>query len=118
MKRETKKRKKESGGRTTLTWYVLLQCAHMFSHPRYTATSTAVERVFSKGRHLLPYTWNRLSASSIRASLCLGDWCRKNLIAMSDVIEAVQHRTGKGKCKRVESDAEAATVPTDVETDS
>ena len=35
---------------------------------------------------------------------------------MSDVIEAVQ-RHGKGKSKRVESDAEAATV-TDVETDS
>lgn len=61
------------------------------------ATSTAVERVFSQGRQLLYFTRNRLSPAMIRASLCFGDWSRKDLICMSDIISAV---SGKGKGKR------------------
>jgi hypothetical protein len=45
------------------------------------ATSTAVERVFSQGRHLLHFTQNRLSLSSTRAFLCLGSWLRCDLVA-------------------------------------
>jgi len=52
-------------------------------------TSTAVERVFSKGRQLLLYTRNRLSPSSIRSLLCFGDWSRKDLVHMPDLVEAV-----------------------------
>ncbi|KAJ7483739.1 hypothetical protein B0H11DRAFT_1640260, partial [Mycena galericulata] len=50
------------------------------------ATSTSVERLFSMGRHLLHFTRNRLSAESIRAYLCLGDWGRRNLIDMNDIM--------------------------------
>ncbi|KAJ7745356.1 hypothetical protein B0H16DRAFT_1318362 [Mycena metata] len=52
------------------------------------ATSVAVERVFSMGRHLLHFTRNRLSPRSIRAFLCLGDWGRRDLIDMNDIMEA------------------------------
>jgi hypothetical protein len=62
------------------------------------ATSTAVERVFSQGRQLLNFTRNRLSASSIRASLCFGDWSRKELVQSSDIVDAI---VSKGKHKRV-----------------
>ena len=56
------------------------------------ATSTAVERVFSLGRHLLPYTRNRMSGASFRASLCLGSWCRHDLISVEDIEEALKER--------------------------
>ncbi|KAJ7933627.1 hypothetical protein B0H13DRAFT_1592206, partial [Mycena leptocephala] len=35
------------------------------------ATSVDVERVFSRGRLLLSHVWNRLSAQSTRALMCL-----------------------------------------------
>lgn len=47
------------------------------------ATSTGVERVFSAGRQLLSYTQNRLLGPSIRANMCLGSWCRHDLIPFS-----------------------------------
>ena len=61
------------------------------------ATSTAVERVFSQGRHLLPFTRNRLSGHSIRALLCLGDWSRKNLVDNEIIVKALDP---KNKRKR------------------
>ena len=68
-----------------------------------TATSTAVERVFFQGRHLLSHTRNRLSGSSIRAHLCLGSWARNDLTQMSDLIAAVK---GDDKKKRKRTEAE------------
>ena len=56
-----------------------------------------MERVFSQGRQLLYFTRNRLSPALIRASLCLGDWSRKDMVHMSDIIGAI---LGKGKGKR------------------
>jgi hypothetical protein len=53
------------------------------------ATSTSVKRVFSQGRHLLPFARNGLSPSSIRAFLCFGSWSRCGLVLFSDVLEAV-----------------------------
>jgi hypothetical protein len=53
------------------------------------ATSTAVERVFSQGRQLLHFTRNALSARSIQAFLCLGSWCRNDLIVTEDLIPAL-----------------------------
>jgi hypothetical protein len=53
------------------------------------ATSTSVERVFSQGRHLLPFTRNSLSPSSIRAFLCFGSWARCGLVVFEDVVTAV-----------------------------
>ena len=55
-----------------------------------TASSVAVERVFSQGRFLLPYIHNRLSAQSTRALLCVGDWSLRGLIKDSDVKAAVR----------------------------
>lgn len=54
------------------------------------ATSTAVERVFSQGRHLLHFTRNRLSPSSTRAFLCLGSWLRCDLLAPEDLINVMK----------------------------
>ncbi|KAJ7151170.1 hypothetical protein C8R46DRAFT_842119, partial [Mycena filopes] len=59
------------------------------------ATSTAVERAFSMGRHLLHFTRNRLSPSSIRAFLCLGDWGRRNLLDTNDLLEACSSKKRK-----------------------
>ncbi|KAF5337792.1 hypothetical protein D9758_016288 [Tetrapyrgos nigripes] len=50
------------------------------------ATSTDVERVFSRGRFLLPYVRNRLSADSTRALICLGQWSLMDLIHDEDVL--------------------------------
>ena len=61
------------------------------------ATSTAVECVFSQGRQLLYLTRSRLSGISIWALLCFGDWSRKDLIATSDVVEAIRYSNGKRK---------------------
>ncbi|KIJ12593.1 hypothetical protein PAXINDRAFT_117928 [Paxillus involutus ATCC 200175] len=47
------------------------------------STSTAVERGFSQGRHLLHFTRNRLSPSSTRTLLCLGSWLRCDLCCMT-----------------------------------
>jgi len=63
----------------------------------YLATSTAVKRVFSQGRQLLHFTRNWLSPASIWASLCFGDWCCKDIVRMSDVVDVIR---GKGRHKR------------------
>jgi hypothetical protein len=56
------------------------------------ATSTSVERVFSQGRHLLPYSRNSLSPSSVRAFLCFGSWARCGLVVLDDVVASVNAR--------------------------
>lgn len=50
------------------------------------ATSVDVERIFSTGRHLLPYSRNRLSAQSTRALICLHHWSKSGLVKDSDVL--------------------------------
>jgi len=55
-----------------------------------TATSTAVEHVFSQGCHLLSFTCNQLSASSIHAFLCLGSLGQNDLIFFEDVLASVK----------------------------
>jgi hypothetical protein len=47
-----------------------------------------VERVFSRGRLILPYVRNRLSAQSTRAQLCVGNWSLHGHIHDSDVLAA------------------------------
>ncbi|KAF5356677.1 hypothetical protein D9758_013731 [Tetrapyrgos nigripes] len=51
------------------------------------ATSTDVERIFSRGRFLLPYICNRLSAETTRALMCLSQWSLLGLIDDNDVVE-------------------------------
>jgi hypothetical protein len=53
----------------------------------FIATSVDVERLFSKGRALLPYLRNGLSAQSIRVLLCLGSWFQMGLIKHEDVMK-------------------------------
>lgn len=53
------------------------------------ATSTAVERVFSQGRHLLHFSRNRLMPKSIRALLCLGSWSNNELLDMPSLVAAI-----------------------------
>ena len=67
------------------------------------ATSTAVEHVFSQGRQVLHFTRNRLSPSSIHASMCFGAWSRKNLVHMPDLVEAISAK-GKRKHEVIELD--------------
>jgi len=54
------------------------------------ATSTAVKRVFSQGRHILHFTQNQLSPSAIHAYLCLGSWACHGLVTTSDFVKAIQ----------------------------
>ncbi len=50
-----------------------------------TATAVDVERVFSKGRLLLPHVRNRLSVQSTRALMCLGVWSKLGYVEDEDV---------------------------------
>ena len=71
------------------------------------ATSTAVKRVFSQGQQLLHFTRNRLSPSSIRATLCFGDWCCKSIVRMSDIVDAILCKGKKRAWDEMSSDVEA-----------
>ncbi|KAF8236982.1 hypothetical protein L208DRAFT_1249853, partial [Tricholoma matsutake] len=53
------------------------------------ATSTAVECLFSQGCQLLHFTHNCLSPSMIHAFLCLGDWGTKDLVDIPKLVGAV-----------------------------
>ena len=74
--------------------YIAILITLIITLIRCLATSTAVEQVFSQGCHILPFTHNRLSSSSIRAYLCFGSWARSGLVILSDVVAAV---SGVGK---------------------
>lgn len=50
------------------------------------ATSTDVERTFSKGRILLSHLRNRLSVQSTRALMCLGVWSLLGYVEDEDVL--------------------------------
>ncbi|KIM68455.1 hypothetical protein SCLCIDRAFT_105925, partial [Scleroderma citrinum Foug A] len=49
------------------------------------ATSVDVERLFSKGRMVLPYLRNHLSTQSTHALLCLGQWSKLGLVKDDDL---------------------------------
>jgi hypothetical protein len=66
------------------------------------ATSTAVEWVFSQGRHLLHFMCNCLSSNSIWAYMCLGSWCWQELVLMEDVVGAVKDNMKKRKREATE----------------
>jgi hypothetical protein len=65
----------------------------------FLATSTAVECVFSQGRQLLNFTQNALTGTSICMHLCLGSWCRNDIITAKDLLVAIK------EAKKVASDA-------------
>ena len=51
------------------------------------ATAVDVERLFSRGQILLPHLRNGLSAQSVQALLCLGDWSELGLVKDDDVLQ-------------------------------
>ena len=55
----------------------------------FKATSTTVECLFLQGQHLLHFTWNRMSPSMIHAFLCLGDWGKRDLIDMLEIVVVI-----------------------------
>ena len=74
-------------------WYFLFSVSILIQFD--VATSTAVKRVFSQGRQLLSYTRNRFSPSSIRSNICFGDWGRKDLVHMPDLVAALDGKLKK-----------------------
>jgi hypothetical protein len=72
------------------------------------ATSMGVERVFSLGRQLLPFTRCRLSVASMRVYLCLGSWCHRDLIGI-DVLHGAIKESLMKKWKHVSSRMEDTT---------
>ena len=72
-------------------WGIICYCLSMLIY-NVLATSTAVEHIFSQGRQLLLYTWNRLSPFSICAILCFRDWSHKDLVDMLDLVAAVNDK--------------------------
>jgi hypothetical protein len=68
------------------------------------ATAVDVERSFSRGRILISHLRNRLRASSIRALMCFGDWCRQQLVSdmeLTAALSSVATSTDKrGKAKQ------------------
>ena len=53
------------------------------------ATSVDVERIFSHGRILLPHTRNRMTSTTARALMCVGEWSRLGWVQDSDVVAAL-----------------------------
>lgn len=60
-----------------------------------TASSVHAERVFSRGRILLPHTRNRLDPKSVQALMCLGDWCWTGVCSRLHVMNALRHDNGE-----------------------
>ncbi|GBE88185.1 hypothetical protein SCP_1204160 [Sparassis crispa] len=69
----------------------------VMSYLTISATSVDVERLFSKGRLLLPHICNGLSAQSIRALLCLGEWSRLGFVQVADILAVTLGLEGKGE---------------------
>ena len=69
--------------------YIAIVITLIITLIRCPATSTSIERVFSQGCHILPFTCNRLSSSSIWVYLCFGSWACSGLVVLSDVVAAV-----------------------------
>ena len=62
------------------------------SHTLLVASTVATERSFSRGRILLSHLRNRLRATTVRALMCFGDWCRLGLVREHDLVEVVSGR--------------------------
>lgn len=60
--------------------------------------------MFSRGRHLLVFTRNRLSAKSIRKLLCFGSWSQKDLVRDEDIVKVIEEQMGIGGKKRKAED--------------
>jgi len=63
----------------------------------FQATTVDVERVFSRGRLVLPYVCSRLNVQSTHALMCIGSWSLLGLIDDSDIKEALGLDVVNGK---------------------
>ncbi|TFY67078.1 hypothetical protein EVJ58_g1873 [Rhodofomes roseus] len=61
------------------------------------ATSADVERIFSRGRLVLPHIRNGMSAQSIRAVLCLGDWSKLGFVKDTDILKVTSESDNGAK---------------------
>src|SRR5713101_5608691 len=73
----------------------LLTLSKIITNSLFTATSTAVERVFSQGRHLLHFMHNHLKPHTICTHLCLSSWGHQNMLQWKDVHQAVRFKKQK-----------------------
>src|SRR5260370_42459030 len=90
----------------------LLTLSKIITNSLFTATSTAVERVFSQGRHLLHFTRNHLKPHTICAHLCLGSWGHQNMMRWKDVHQAVRSKKQKRGCSvRLDEVEEGVSSP-------
>ena len=71
------------------------------------ATTVDVERVFSRGRLVLPYVRGRLAVQSTRASLCVGLWSSKGLVKDNDIKAALSADEIVGKEEGLAADWDA-----------
>jgi hypothetical protein len=69
-----------------------------------TATSTDVERAFSRGGLTVSKIRHSLSDESTRAASVLGSWCNlPEAIPMSNIIEKFWEKSKRGKKKEVKT---------------
>lgn len=73
------------------------------------ATTVDVERVFSRGRLVLPHVRNRLAVHSTRASLCVGIWSLLGLIKDGDIKMSVGKDEVSGEEEDLPEDWDAIT---------
>ena len=72
------------------SWYVISYSYHNWidSNKCVSASSVAVECIFSKGHLVVTHTHNHLSPWSIQAILCLGKWSTAGYVHKSDLTHA------------------------------
>ena len=71
------------------------------------ATTVDVERVFSRGRLVLPYVRGRLAVQSTRASLCVGLWSSEGLVKDNDIKAALSADEVVGEEEELAADWDA-----------
>ena len=74
------------------------------------ATTVDVERVFSKGRILLPHIRNRLSAQSTHALMCIGAWSELGYVKDDDIKAVTMHEEVEGEEKALEDGWDAIAL--------
>ena len=73
-----------------LVWFKSLFSDLILTWMVFEATTVDVERVFFRGRQVLPFVRSRLSAQSTCALMCIGSWSLLGLIKDSDIKAALE----------------------------
>ena len=80
----------------------------------FKATSTAVECLFLQGQQPLHFTQNRMSPSMIRAFLCPGDWGKRDLIDMLEIVAVIHTSLLGKKCAHSNSQSSESESGSDI----